>query len=93
MITECFGAGQWDLSGTETLFVKGVFVLVKLLIPVAVSVYTWNVCQTGRTHFRTSVLKLEETNSHHQEVSSISLNKGGGLRVARPHGTDRIQVR
>lgn len=61
MITDCFGARQWDLSGTEELFVQGVFLLVKILIPIAIWVYTWKVCQTDRAHHRTSVLGLEET--------------------------------
>ena len=62
MITEdCFGSGQWDLSGTEELFVQGVFLLVKILIPIAISVYTWKVCQTDRDHRRTSLLGLDET--------------------------------
>ena len=40
MITDCFGFRQWDLSGTEEFFVQGVFVLVKMLIPIAIGVYT-----------------------------------------------------
>jgi hypothetical protein len=60
MITDCFGAKQWDLSDTETIFVQGVFALVKILILVAISVYTWKVCQTDRAHHRTSMLGLEE---------------------------------
>jgi hypothetical protein len=29
MITDCFGAQQWDFSDTETIFVQRVFVLLK----------------------------------------------------------------
>ena len=61
MITDCFGAQQLDLSDTEAIFVQGVFVLVRILIPVAICVYTWNVCRRDRAHDRTSILKLEET--------------------------------
>lgn len=61
MITDCFGAQRGDLSGTETIFVQGVFVLVKILIPVAIWVYTWNICRSDRAHHRTSLLGLEET--------------------------------
>ena len=61
MITDCFGAQQWDLSYTETIFVQGVFLLVKILIPIAICVYTRNVCRTDQAHYRTSVLGLEET--------------------------------
>jgi hypothetical protein len=61
MISECVGARQWDLSGTEELFVQGVVLLVKILIPMAISVYTWKVCQTDRDHRRTTVLGLDET--------------------------------
>lgn len=61
MITNCAGLGQWDISFTETIFVKNVFVLLKILIPVAICVYTWKVCQTDRDHHRTSTLGLEET--------------------------------
>ena len=60
MITDCFGARQWDLSGTEELFVQGVFVLVKILIAVAIGVYTWQVCKTDRDHRRNSLLGLDE---------------------------------
>ena len=59
MITECVGARQWDLSDTETIFVQGVFALLKLLIAVAVWVYTWKVCKTDRVHHRPSLLGLE----------------------------------
>ena len=64
MITDCFGVRAWDLSNTEEFFVRRLFVLVKLLIPVAISVYTWKVCRTERDHHRTSVLGLEETPSN-----------------------------
>ena len=64
MITDCFGARQWDLSDTETIFVQRVFVLLKLLIFVAVWVYTWKVCKTERAHHRTSMLGLEDTASN-----------------------------
>lgn len=60
MITDCFGARQWDLSGTETIFVQGVFALVKILVPIALSVHTWKVCRTEPTHQRTSMLGLEK---------------------------------
>ena len=66
MITDCFGARQWDLALTEAIFVQGVFALVKILIPVAISVYTLKVCQTGRAHQRTSLLGLKETTSHQE---------------------------
>jgi len=62
MITEgCFGSSQWDLSGTEEFFVQGVFLLMKILIPIAICVYTWKVCKTDRDHHRTSLLGLDET--------------------------------
>ena len=61
MTTDCVGAEQWDLSNTETIFVHGVFALLKMLLAVAIWVYTWKVCQTDRDHQRTSVLGLEET--------------------------------
>jgi hypothetical protein len=61
MITDCFGAGEWDLSGTEELFVQGVFALVKMLIPIAILVYTWTACRTDRSHQRTKLLGLEKT--------------------------------
>jgi hypothetical protein len=66
MITDCFGVQQWDLSCTETLFVRGVFVLVKMLIPVAMAVHTWKVCRTERSHERASVLGLERPSLIHQ---------------------------
>ena len=58
---------QWDLSDTETIFVQGVFALLKILIPVAISVYTWKLCRTERAHPRTSMLGLEETTSHQEQ--------------------------
>lgn len=61
MITDCMGMRQWDLSDTEAIFTQGVFVLVKMLIPVAVGVYTWKVCRSDRAHHRTSLLGLDET--------------------------------
>jgi len=67
MITDCVGAQQWDLSDTETIFVQGLFAVLKLLIPVAICVYTWKVCQTDRTHQRTSMLGLGETTSYEEE--------------------------
>jgi hypothetical protein len=60
MITDCFGAQQWDLSDTETIFVQGVIVLVQILIPVAVSVYTWKVCRTEPPHERPNMLGLQQ---------------------------------
>lgn len=60
MITDCMGLRQWDLSDTETIFVHGVFALVKILIPIALSVYTWKVCRPERDHQRTSMLGLED---------------------------------
>ena len=60
MITDCFGFGQWDISDTETIFVRGVFALLHLLIPVAISVFTWKVSETDRAHHRRSLLGLEE---------------------------------
>jgi hypothetical protein len=67
MISDCTGAQQWDLSGTETIFVKGVFALLKILIPVAIWVYTWKVCRTERAHPRTTMLGLEETTSQREQ--------------------------
>jgi len=64
MITDCGGFRQWDLSDTEAIFVQGVFALVKILIPIAISVYTWKVCQRGRTHQRNTILGLEDTSQH-----------------------------
>jgi hypothetical protein len=61
MITDCFGAQQWDFSDTETIFVQRVFVLLKILIPVVIWVYTWKVCRADRGHHRTSLLGLDET--------------------------------
>lgn len=60
MITDCFGAQQWDLADTETIFVHGVIVLVQILIPVAISVYTWKACRTELSHERPSMLGLEQ---------------------------------
>jgi len=60
MITDCFGAQQWDLSETETIFVQGVIVLVQILIPVAVSVYTWKVCRTEPPQERPNMLGLQQ---------------------------------
>jgi len=67
MITDCFGIQQWDLSDTETIFVQGVFALFKILIPVAIWVYTWTVCRTERAHPRTSMLGLEEKTSQREQ--------------------------
>ena len=66
MITECAGNPRlFDLSGTETLFVQGVVALTKtILIPVAISVFTWKISQTGGPHARTSLLGLSETLSN-----------------------------
>ena len=64
MITDCAGFGQWDLSDTETIFVQGVFVLLKMVwIHVAISVFTWKISRTGRAHQRASILGLEEATS------------------------------
>lgn len=73
MITDCLGLRQWDLSRTETVFVYGVFELLEVLIPVAMWVYTWKVCQTDRAHYRTSLLGLEEKQKYRQ--SHIASNK------------------
>ena len=69
MITDCFGVRQWDLSDAETIFVQGVFALLKILIPVAIWVYTWKVCRTERAHLRTSMLGLEATTSKQEQHS------------------------
>jgi hypothetical protein len=61
MITDCFGLRQWDLSNTEAFFVQGVFTLVEMLIPVAISVYTWKVCHSDRSHNRPRMLGLDQT--------------------------------
>ena len=60
MITDCFGARQWDLSDTEAIFVQSVYGLLKILILVGTLVYTWKVCRTDRSHSRTSMLGLDE---------------------------------
>ena len=59
MVTDCFGTQQWDLTYTEAIFVRGVFTLLKMLIPVAIWVYTWKVCQSDRAHHRGSLLGLQ----------------------------------
>ena len=60
MISECFGVSQWSLEDAEVIFVRGVFAILKILIPVAISVYTWKVCRTDRAHQRPSTLGLED---------------------------------
>ena len=67
MISDCAGFQQWDLSDTETIFVQGVLALLKILIPVAIWVYTWKVCRTERAHPRTSMLGLEETSPQREQ--------------------------
>jgi len=59
---------QWDLSDTETIFVQGVLILLKLLIPVAISVYTWKACQPEQTYQCTTMLGLKETTSQPEEA-------------------------
>jgi len=72
MITDCFGARQLGLSDTETIFVQGVFALVRMLIPIAIGVYTWNVCRTERPHQRTSTLGLDKSQLKGQsEVNTV----------------------
>ena len=66
MITNCFG-GNADLSDTEAFFVQGVFALIKVLIPVAICVYTLKVSKAERPHQRASVLGLEERTSHEHD--------------------------
>jgi hypothetical protein len=66
MITDCVGGQKWSLEGTETIFVQCLFALLKILIPVAISVYTWKVCRTERAHLRSTVLGLEETTQQQQ---------------------------
>ena len=89
MITDCFGAQQWDLSGTETIFVQRVFVLLKLLIPVAISVYTWKVCRTERDHRRPSMLGLDSMTGKEKGTKTLAnkdtrktnyFNHPGGIR-------------
>jgi hypothetical protein len=67
MISDCAGLRQWDLSDTEAIFVQGVFALLKILIPVAIWVYTWKVCRPERAHPRTSMLGLEETTAQREQ--------------------------
>ena len=65
MITDCFGARQWDLSDTEAIFVRGILVLLKVVwIHVAVSVFTWKISRPGRAHQRASILGLEAAIPH-----------------------------
>jgi len=71
MITDCFGAQKWDLADTETIFIQGVYALVKLLIPVAMSVHTWKVCRTEPSHQRPSTLGLTEINAPTQTTGSF----------------------
>ena len=59
MIIDCFGIGQWDLSDAETIFVQGVSTLLKIMIPVAITVYTLTVCKADPSHHRNSMLGLE----------------------------------
>jgi len=82
MITDCFGVRQWDFSDTETVFVQGVFALLKVLIPIAISVYTWKVSQTGRAHHRTSLLGLEKREG--LDESEI-VRRGDGVSVPGTH--------
>ena len=86
MITDCVGLQQWDLSDTETLFVQCVFALLKILIPVAIWVFTWKVCQTGRAHQRTSMLGLEERIAQQVSVSSdsgLSRRRNSKVKLSR----------
>jgi hypothetical protein len=69
MITDCAGTHQWDLSDTERIFVLGLFALLKILIPIALSVYTWKICRTESAHERTTTLGLE--NFHDSETRVI----------------------
>jgi len=61
MITDCVGGQQWSLEETELIFVRNVFALLKVLIPVAILVYTWKVRRTGQAHQRASMLGLDAT--------------------------------
>src|ERR1044071_803015 len=81
MITDCFHNQQWDLSDTETIFVQGVFALLKILIPVVIWVYTWKVCRIDRGHHRASLLGLDAKGKC--LVSSIA------SRTRRVRGTSR----
>ena len=76
MITDCVGGGQWDLADTETIFVQGVFAVLKILIAVAVWVYTWKVCQRERTHRRSSVLGLEVATSQLEQSVGFTASMG-----------------
>lgn len=69
MITDCFvgPAAVWDISETEPVFVENVFALLKLHVPVAMSVFMWEIRKPGRPHHRPSMLLLEETTWPKQE--------------------------
>ena len=61
MITDCGGGQQWDLADTETIFVQHLLELLKILIAVAVWVYTWKALQPERSHLRSTMLGLENS--------------------------------
>jgi hypothetical protein len=75
MIADCSGAEQWDLSNTETIFVQGVFALLKILIPVAICVYTWKVCKTDRDHHRTSMLEIDSPTTFREAARPPTRNE------------------
>jgi len=61
MVTNCFGSPLDFSDDIEAFFVQGVFALVKVLIPVAISVYGLKISEAERPHQRRSVLGLEES--------------------------------
>ncbi len=63
MITDCFGAMAWDFADVETVFVYCTLSLMRIIIPAAIWLLTWRLCDTERSHHRgrVQVLGLDES--------------------------------
>jgi hypothetical protein len=65
MVTDCFGAREWDLSDAEAVFLQGSLSLLKVIIPLTVFFLLWRIYVTnkGSADKNISTLRLKENSA------------------------------
>jgi hypothetical protein len=58
MITDCFGAKEWDISDFEAVFLEAGFSFLKIIIPGAICLVMWRIFITNRRESRAGILTL-----------------------------------
>jgi hypothetical protein len=58
MVTECGGGVFWNASDFEAVFVQGTYSMLKFVLPAAVLLTAWKICDKRTTNQSTSILGL-----------------------------------